>query len=82
MNQWVNGRRRASGPLDSLSAPERDVLGAMAEGKFNQEIAEALVVTETAVEKHLASVFHKLALGPTPTGQRRVLAVLAYLRDA
>jgi DNA-binding NarL/FixJ family response regulator len=76
------GRRRASGPLDTLSPRERDVLGAMAEGKSNHGIAEALVVTEAAVEKHVTSIFHKLGLGPTPTEHRRVLAVLTYLRGA
>ena len=69
-------------PLDGLSPRERDVLAAMAEGKSNQGIAEALVVTEAAVEKHVTSIFHKLELGPTPTEHRRVLAVLTYLRDS
>ena len=76
------GRRRAAGPLDGLSPRERDVLGAMAEGKSNQGIAEALVVTEAAVEKHVTAIFHKLALGRAPTEHRRVLAVLTYLRDS
>jgi DNA-binding NarL/FixJ family response regulator len=74
------GRRRADGPLDRLSPRERDVLAAMAEGKSNQGIAEALVVTEAAVEKHVTGIFHKLELGQTPTEHRRVLAVLTYLR--
>jgi len=74
------GRRRASGPLDSLSPRERDVLAAMAEGKSNHGIAETLVVTDAAVEKHVTSIFHKLGLGPTQTEHRRVLAVLTYLR--
>lgn len=73
--------RRAGGPLDSLTARERDVLAAMAEGKSNRGIAEELVVTEAAVEKHVTGIFHKLDLGATPTEHRRVLAVLAYLRD-
>jgi DNA-binding NarL/FixJ family response regulator len=73
------GRRRAHGPLDDLSPREREVLAAMAEGKSNHGIAEALVVTEAAVEKHGTAIFHKLGLGPTPTGHRRVLAVLTYL---
>ena len=75
------GRRRGNGPLDQLSPRERDVLAAMAEGKSNQGIADALVVTEAAVEKHVTGIFQKLGLGPTTTEHRRVLAVLAYLRD-
>jgi DNA-binding NarL/FixJ family response regulator len=75
------GRRRSGGPLDSLSPRERDVLAAMAEGKSNQGIAEALVVTEAAVEKHVTSIFQKLELGPTSTEHRRVRAVLTYLQD-
>jgi DNA-binding NarL/FixJ family response regulator len=75
------GRRRGSGPLDQLSPRERDVLAAMAEGKSNQGIADTLVVTEAAVEKHVTGIFQKLGLGPTTSEHRRVLAVLAYLRD-
>lgn len=76
------GRRRGDGPLESLSARERDVLAAMAEGKSNRGIAEELVVTDAAVEKHITHIFHKLGLGPTPTEHRRVLAVLTYLRGS
>ena len=76
------GRRRAAGPLDELTPRERDVLAAMAEGKSNRGIAEALVVTEAAVEKHVTGIFHKLGIGPTTTEHRRVLAVLTYVRDA
>ena len=76
------GRRRADGPLDRLSPRERDVLAAMAEGKSNQGIAQALVVTEAAVEKRVTGIFQKLELGQTPTEHRRVLAVLTYLRDS
>jgi DNA-binding NarL/FixJ family response regulator len=77
------GRRRTSeGPVARLTPREHDVLASMAEGKSNQGIAEALVVTEAAVEKHVTGIFHKLGLGPTPTEHRRVLAVLTYLRDS
>jgi DNA-binding NarL/FixJ family response regulator len=74
------GRRHAKGPIGRLSPRERDVIALMAEGKSNHGIAEALVVTEAAVEKHVTAIFHKLELGPTSTEHRRVLAVLAYLR--
>jgi DNA-binding NarL/FixJ family response regulator len=76
------GRRRPPGPLDSLSPRERDVLASMAEGKSNRGIAEELVVTEAAVEKHVTSIFRKLELGSAPTEHRRVLAVLTQLRGA
>ena len=76
------GRQRHAGPLDDLSPRERDVLAAIAEGKSNRGIAEALFVTDAAGEKHVTSIFHKLGLGPTPTEHRRVLAALTYLRDS
>jgi DNA-binding NarL/FixJ family response regulator len=76
------GRRREEGPLERLSPRERDVLGAMAEGRSNRGIAEALVVTQAAVEKHVTSIFHKLELDPAATEHRRVLAVLTYLSDS
>ena len=74
------GRRRARGPLDDLTPRERDVLAAMAEGKSNLGIAEVLVVSEAAVEKHVTGILQKLGIGPTTTEHRRVLAVLTYLR--
>jgi DNA-binding NarL/FixJ family response regulator len=74
------GRRRDDGPLAGLSPRERDVLGAMAEGKSNHGIAEALFVSHATVEKHVTSIFHKLQLSPGPTEHRRVLAVLAYMQ--
>ena len=76
------GRRKHEGPLETLSPRELDVLAAMAEGKSNRGIAQELVVTEAAVEKHVTSIFHKLQLGQTPTEHRRVLAVLTYLRGS
>jgi DNA-binding NarL/FixJ family response regulator len=74
------GRRRGDDPLAQLTAREREVLGLMAEGRSNQGIAERLVVTERAVEKHVTSIFGKLRLPAAPADHRRVLAVLAYLR--
>ena len=73
------GRRRREDPLDVLSPREREVLGLMAEGKSNPAIAETLVVTERAVEKHVTSIFSKLDLPPTVEDHRRVLAVLRFI---
>ena len=75
------GRRRREDPLEALTAREREVLGLMAEGRSNAAIAEALVVTERAVEKHVTSIFTKLRLPPAAEDHRRVLAVLTYLRS-
>jgi DNA-binding NarL/FixJ family response regulator len=75
------GGRDAS-PLDDLSPREREVLALMAEGRSNAGIAEALVLTVSAVEKHVASIFHKLRLAPSDSDHRRVLAVLAYLEQS
>ena len=75
------GRRRGDDPLDALTPREREVLGLMAEGRSNQGIAERLVVTERAVEKHVTSIFGKLRLPAAPEDHRRVLAVLAFLRS-
>ncbi len=68
--------------LTSLSTREREVLELIAEGRSNAGIAEALVVTPGAVEKHITSIFHKLDLPVCEDSHRRVLAVLAYLRVA
>jgi DNA-binding NarL/FixJ family response regulator len=67
-------------PLSRLTAKERRVLGLMAEGLSNQGIAEQLVVTVPAVERHITNIFAKLDLHQTPHEHRRVLAVLRYLR--
>ena len=74
------GRRRRDDPIDQLTPREREVLGLMAEGRSNSGIAEQLVVTDRAVEKHVTSIFAKLRLPAAPEDHRRVLAVLAYLR--
>jgi len=74
------GRRRREDPLEVLTAREREVLGLMAEGRSNIAIAESLVVTERAVEKHVTSIFSKLDLAPTAEDHRRVLAVLTYVK--
>ena len=74
------GRQRGGGPLDELTPREREVLQLMAEGRSNGGIAEALVVTERAVEKHVTNIFGKFRLHAAPEDHRRVLAVLTYLR--
>jgi DNA-binding NarL/FixJ family response regulator len=74
------GRRRREDPLHEISPREREVLALMAEGRSNHAIADQLVVTERAVEKHVTSIFSKLNLPPTAVDHRRVLAVLTYLR--
>jgi DNA-binding NarL/FixJ family response regulator len=74
------GRRRAEDPLDVLTSRERAVLGLMAEGRTNQAIAEELVISERAVEKHVGGIFTKLNLPQGAADHRRVLAVLAFLR--
>jgi DNA-binding NarL/FixJ family response regulator len=76
------GRRRRDSPIEQLSPRELEVLAAMAEGKSNRGIANALVVSQAAVEKHVTSIFHKLGLDPADTEHRRVLAVLTYLRSS
>jgi DNA-binding NarL/FixJ family response regulator len=75
------GRRRRDDPIETLTDREREVLGLMAEGRSNQAIAERLVVTERAVEKHVTSIFSKLGLRPAAEDHRRVLAVLTFLES-
>ncbi len=68
--------------LAGLTTREQEVLALMAEGRSNTAIAESLVVTQGAVEKHITNIFAKLDLGTRDDDHRRVLAVLAYLRVA
>jgi DNA-binding NarL/FixJ family response regulator len=70
------------GALAALTPREREVLSLMAEGRTNTAIARALVVTPGAVEKHISNIFAKLDLPATDEDHRRVLAVLAFLREA
>jgi DNA-binding NarL/FixJ family response regulator len=74
--------RLADSPVAQLTEREREVLGHMAEGMNNAAIARALVLTDRAIEKHINSVFHKLGLSEEPDVHRRVMAVLAFLREA
>jgi DNA-binding NarL/FixJ family response regulator len=76
------GRRRREGPLDTLTPREREVLAYLAEGNSNTRIAQTLVVTNAAVEKHVTSIFQKLSLDETPKESRRILAALTYLRNS
>jgi DNA-binding NarL/FixJ family response regulator len=78
--QRMVGRRRAGSPIDELTPRERQVLELMAEGRSNQGIAEELIVTVAAVERHITSIFGKLGLRAVPEDHRRVLAVLEFLR--
>jgi DNA-binding NarL/FixJ family response regulator len=73
------GASRRIDTLAGLSAREREVLALMAEGRTNSAIAVGLVISEGAVEKHIANIFSKLDLPATSTDHRRVLAVLRYL---
>ena len=72
-------RKRSDDPLEEITPREREVLELMAEGRSNRAIAEQLVVTERAVEKHVTSIFGKLHLPATADDHRRVLAALTFL---
>jgi DNA-binding NarL/FixJ family response regulator len=74
--------RMAHSPLASLTDREREVLSHMAQGQNNAAIAKSLFLTERAVEKHINSLFHKLDLTEEPDVHRRVMAVLAFLRES
>jgi DNA-binding NarL/FixJ family response regulator len=76
------GRRRREDPLEALTPREREVLALMAEGRTNYAMADALVVGERAIEKHVTSIFSKLDLPLAAEDHRRVLAVLVFLRSA
>ncbi len=80
VRQLLGASRRADG-LAALSPRERAVLALMAEGRSNAAIAAHLTVSGGAVEKHVASIFMKLGLPPSESDNRRVLAVLRYLRS-
>lgn len=69
------------GPLDRLTPREREVLGLLADGGSNAEIADALTLTDAAVSKHIGNIFIKLDLSPVEDN-RRVRAVLTYLQSA
>ena len=73
--------RLAHSPLAQLTEREREVLEQMAQGKNNAAIAKSLFLTERAVEKHINSLFHKLGLTEEGEVHRRVMAVLAFLRE-
>ena len=81
VTQLLGASRRTDG-LGVLTPRERDVLSLMAEGRSNAAIAETLVVTERAVEKHISNIFTRLGLAPSEADHRRVLAVLRYLESA
>ncbi|MEU9129381.1 response regulator transcription factor [Kitasatospora sp. NPDC048540] len=80
VSQLFGASRRAAA-LDALTPREREVLALMAQGRTNQSIAAGLVVSERAVEKHIANIFTKLGLPAADGGHRRVLAVLRYLES-
>jgi DNA-binding NarL/FixJ family response regulator len=75
-------RRPASDPISELTPRERTVLSLIAEGRSNTAIADLLIVSEGAVEKHISNIMRKLDLQPSEADHRRVLAVLLYLRGA
>ena len=74
--------RREADPVADLTPREREVLALMAEGRTNAAIAQRLVLSAGAVEKHIGNVFTKLGLPPSEEDHRRVLAVLAWVRSA
>ena len=77
--QSMIGRLRIDDPIDELTGREREVLALMAEGRSNKGIAEQLVVTVAAVERHVTRIFGKLGMRPATEDHRRVLGALGYL---
>jgi DNA-binding NarL/FixJ family response regulator len=75
-------RRREADPVEELSAREREVLGLVAEGLANAAIGQRLFITERTIEAHVKQIFQKLRIDQAPDTNRRVLAVLAFLRSA
>jgi DNA-binding NarL/FixJ family response regulator len=75
------GASRRTDVLHTLTAREREVLALMAEGRSNGAIAESLVISDKAVEKHVGNIFTRLGLLPSDDDHRRVLAVLRYLES-
>jgi DNA-binding NarL/FixJ family response regulator len=82
VKQLLLPREHSEDALASLTSREREVLALMAEGRSNTAIADSLVVTQGAIEKHITNIFSKLDLPACDDDHRRVLAVLAYLRVA
>jgi serine/threonine-protein kinase len=74
-------RRREADPVDELTDRERDVLALVAEGLSNSAIAGRLYITERTVEAHVKQIFRKLGIPPSTDTNRRVLAVLTFLRS-
>jgi DNA-binding NarL/FixJ family response regulator len=73
-------RHRIRSPIATLTPREREVLELMAQGRSNAAIARGLFLSEQAIAKHIGSIFGKLGLAPAADDNRRVLAVLTYLR--
>lgn len=81
VTQLMRGDQRKKSSLLELSPRELETLALMAEGRSNRGIAEQLVVTDRAVEKHISNILGKLGIDPVAEDHRRVLAVLRFLRD-
>lgn len=79
--QELVGHRRREDPLAGLTPREREVLALMAEGRTDRGIREALWLSQKTVEAHVRSIFRKLDLPATPSDNRRVHAVLTFLRS-